>query len=308
VPIPDLGVHVLDRRGRPVPAAVPGELHVGGAGVCRGYLERPGLTAERFVPDPFAGAAGARLYRSGDLARFRPPGELEYLGRIDHQIKIRGFRIEPAEIEAALAAHPRVRQAAVVARDDLPSGRGLVAYYVAAGEADDDLRTWLRARLPEHMVPSWLVPVPSLPATATGKLDRRALALGPPPDGARPDLAPAYVPPCTALEQVLAAAWSEALGVDRVGRHDSFFDLGGHSLLATQVVSWVRETFEVELPLADLFAAPTVAGLAAALLAEADEPDQVERTAELVLELGEIDDAEVLARLAEPADALGPRS
>jgi amino acid adenylation domain-containing protein len=285
VPIPDLSVHLL-RDGEPVPIGVPGELCVGGAGVARGYLGRPDLTAERFVPAP----GGARLYRSGDLARRLPSGELEYLGRIDQQVKLRGFRIEPAEIEAALAAIPGVRETAVILRDDLPAGPGLVAYVVGDGLSAGELLPILRSRLPEHMIPGHFVFLRALPLTVNGKLDRRAL---PAPEGARPALARAYVAPRTALERVLAGAWEEALGVDRVGIEDGFFDLGGHSLLATQIISWVRETFEAEVPLRELFERPTVAALAVAL--KAVSPD-AERTAELLLELSELSDEEVAAR------------
>ncbi|HVS00501.1 MAG TPA: amino acid adenylation domain-containing protein, partial [Thermoanaerobaculia bacterium] len=294
-PIPDLSVHLLDRRGEPVPAGVPGELCVGGAGVARGYLDRPDLTAERFVPD----SSGGRLYRSGDLARRHPSGELEYLGRIDQQVKLRGFRIEPAEIEAALMAIPGVREAAVILRDDLPGGPGLVAYVVGS-PSTGDLLVVLRSRLPEPMVPGRFVSLPALPLTPNGKLDRRAL---PAPEGGRPGLARSYVPPHTPLERVLAGAWEEALGVDRVGIDDSFFDLGGHSLLATQVISWVRETFEVEVPLRELFERPTVAGLAAALTSDAAARQRVERTAELLLEVSELSEEEVAGRVhgAEPA-------
>ncbi|MEA2563973.1 MAG: hypothetical protein QOH06_5477 [Acidobacteriota bacterium] len=284
IPIPDLSVHLL-RNGELVPIGVPGELCVGGAGVARGYLNRPDLTAERFIPAP----GGQRLYRSGDLARRLPSGELEYLGRIDQQVKLRGFRIEPAEIEAVLTAIPGVREAVVILRDDLPAGPGLVAYIVGTASAGELLGI-LRGRLPDHMIPGHFVFLRELPLTVNGKLDRRAL---PAPEGARPELARAYVAPRTSLERVLAGAWEEALGVDRVGIEDGFFDLGGHSLLATQMISWVRETFEAEVPLRELFERPTVAALAMAL--KAVSPD-AERTAELLLELSELSDEEVAAR------------
>jgi amino acid adenylation domain-containing protein len=289
VAIPDLSIHLLDRRGVPVPAGVAGEICVGGAGLARGYLGRPDLTAERFVADPF-GPPGARLYRSGDLARWLPSGELDFLGRIDHQVKLRGFRIEPAEIEAALAAIPGVRDAVVLLRKDLPAGPGLVAYVVGEGVSAGDLLSPLRGRLPDYMVPGHFVFLPALPLTVNGKLDRRALPM---PEGVRPELARAYVAPRTSLERVLAGAWEEALGVDRVGVEDGFFDLGGHSLLATQMISWVRETFEVEVPLREMFERPTVAALATAL--KKVSPD-AERTAELMLELSELSDEEVAAR------------
>ena len=267
-PLPDLSVHVLDSQLLPAPLGVPGELVVGGAGVARGYLGRPDLTAERFVPDPFGGEAGARLYRSGDLARLRPSGELESLGRIDRQVKVRGFRIEPGEIEAALSRHPAVVEAAVVVRDDLPGGRGLAAFCVAPGiGSPGELRAFLKGRLPEPLVPSVFVLLERLPLTPNGKVDRGALAAG--SLGVAP--APASRAPRTPAEELLAGIWAELLGLDRVGIDDDFFALGGHSLLATQLVSRVRETFGVELPLRTVFQASTLTELAAAIPRERGE-------------------------------------
>ncbi|HSL81347.1 MAG TPA: amino acid adenylation domain-containing protein, partial [Thermoanaerobaculia bacterium] len=260
--LPDLACYVLDPAGRPAPAGVPGELLVGGDGLARGYLGRPGLTAERFVPDALSGRLGARLYRSGDLARWLPSAELEYLGRIDQQVKVRGFRIEPGEVEAALESLPEVGRAVVVARDDLPGGDGLVAYAVpaegAAPPREAELRSALGRTLPDYMVPARLVVLAALPLTPSGKVDRRALPAA--------DTAPAGVgepvPPRTDLERTLAGIWAEVLERERVGVEESFFDLGGHSLLATRVVARVREALGVELPLRELFARPTVAALA----------------------------------------------
>ncbi|MEW5929249.1 MAG: amino acid adenylation domain-containing protein, partial [Gemmatimonadota bacterium] len=259
VPIPDLGVRVLDRRGSPVPTGVPGELYVGGGGVARGYLGRAELTAERFVPDAFSGEPGARLYRTGDRVRWLAGGELEYLGRMDQQVKIRGFRIEPGEVEAALAGLPQVREAVVVVREDAPGEKRLVAYVVPAEEGGAGvagLREALGALLPEYMVPGAFVVLESIPLTANGKVDRRAL-----PSPERTDEGE-YVAPRTPAEEVLAGIWAEALGLERVGVEESFFELGGHSLLATLVVSYVHEAFGVELPMRALFEAPTVAALA----------------------------------------------
>ena len=245
-------------------------MYVGGAGVARGYLGRPGLTAARFVPDPVGGAPGARLYRTGDRARRRADGALEFLGRLDAQVKVRGHRVEPAEIEATLARQPGVRAAAVAVREDAAGERRLVAYVVAepghalaAGALRERLRDGLRAWLPEYMLPSQYVPVDALPLTPNGKLDRAALP-APPSDGqeAEGDAPPDYVAPRTSLERRLAAIWVDVLAIDHVGVHDDFFDLGGHSLLATRVASRIREALALDLPLRWLFELPTIAGLA----------------------------------------------
>ncbi len=254
-PLPNARTYVVDAAGWPSPVGVPGELCIGGAGVARGYLGRPGLTAEKFVPDPFGGEAGARLYRTGDRARWRADGTLEFLGRTDAQVKVRGFRIEPGEVEAALAAAPGVREAAVAVREDAPGERRLVAY-VAGATTAAAVREHLRARLPEHMVPAAVMVLESLPLTPTGKTDRRALPA--PETGAGAE----HVAPRTPTEEILAATWAEVLRVERVGAHDDFFALGGHSLLATRVQSRVRAALGVELPLRALFEAPTVAALA----------------------------------------------
>ena len=273
-PIAATRAHVLAAGGvgaatEPQPVGVPGELYLGGAGLARGYLHRPDLTAERFVPDPWpAGpeAAGARLYRTGDLVRRRPDGALEFLGRLDRQVKIRGFRIELGEIEAALAALPGVREAAVAAREDAPGDRRLVAYVAgvagAASGAGDitagELRRSLQERLPDYMVPAAFVTVPALPRTASGKLDRKAL---PAPQRQRP--ADNRQAPRTPVEEVLAGIWAEVLGLKRIGATDHFFELGGHLLLATQVTSRIRAAFGIEMPLHALLEAPVLADLAA---------------------------------------------
>jgi amino acid adenylation domain-containing protein len=257
-PMANTRVYVLDEGLRPQPVGVPGELYVAGPGVTRGYLGRPGLTAERFIPDPFGVEPGARLYRTGDRVRWQPDGTLEFRGRLDEQVKVRGFRIEPGEIEARLAEHPAVREAVVLAREDAPGDRRLVAYVVGEAAAGADvLRAHLSERLPEYMVPAAYVRLDRLPLTPSGKLDRRALPA--------PDFASAegrYVAPRTPMEEVLAGIWAEVLRLERVGVEESFFNLGGHSLLVTRVASRVRELFGVELPLRALFERPTVAELA----------------------------------------------
>jgi amino acid adenylation domain-containing protein/non-ribosomal peptide synthase protein (TIGR01720 family) len=259
-PLANTRLYVLDRQLRPVPWGVPGELYIGGAGVARGYHGRPALTAERFVPDPFAGEPGERLYRTGDLARYRRGGELEFLGRLDAQVKVRGFRVELGEIEAALRRHPAVRDAAVAMR-----GGRLVGYVVPAAPAAElsweSLRGFLQAALPEPLVPGAFVRLAALPLSANGKLDRRAL----PEAEAAPAEAGRFLAPRTPLEQLLAGIWCEVLGVQRVGVEDGFFALGGHSLLATRLISRVRATFGLELPLQALFQAQVLGAFAAAV-------------------------------------------
>ncbi|HEY0782041.1 MAG TPA: amino acid adenylation domain-containing protein, partial [Thermoanaerobaculia bacterium] len=277
-PIAGTRVHVLDAGGEPAPIGVPGELLLGGVAPARGYLARPEKTAETFVPDPFADTPGARLYKTGDLGRFRAAGTLEVLGRADHQVKVRGVRIEPGEIEAVLATHPAVVQAAVVLRDGrLPPGAGggpvLAACVVLAASPPPlaELRGYLQARLPEAMVPGAWAVFAALPLLASGKVDRRALAESREVrDATGVRAAAAGVPPRNETEARLAAIWSELLGVAEVGVHDNFFELGGHSLLATQLVARVRESFQSELPQRALFEAPTVAELALRLAPEAD--------------------------------------
>ena len=265
-PLPNTRVHLLGRDLRPAPVGVPGELWIGGQGLARGYLRRPGLTAERFRPDPFAGprGEGARLYRTGDLARFRPDGEIEFLGRLDHQIKIRGFRIEPGEIEAALLAHLAVKEAAVVTRDEEGGSKSLVACVVPAAPEGEglpaELRRFLAARLPAHMVPALFLPLAGMPRTPNGKADRKALTRLA-SSALRPEAAE-YVPPQNAVEELLAPLWEEVLGVERVGSRDNFFALGGTSLLGMRLIARVQELFGVALPVRSLFHATTLAAMA----------------------------------------------
>ncbi|HVT17364.1 MAG TPA: amino acid adenylation domain-containing protein [Thermoanaerobaculia bacterium] len=262
-PLDGTRIYLLDDRLQPVPLGTPGELYVGGAGVARGYFRRPAATAARFLPNPFAALPGERVYRTGDLCRFLPDGNLDFLGRADQQVKIRGFRVEPGEVEAALAGHPAVREAAVVA--DAPAGGEvrLVAYIGTAGAAApavEELRAFLRRQLPEFMLPAAFVCLASLPLTANGKLDRRAL---PAADGGRRGLETAYAAPQGGLERRVAAIWQEILRVDTVGRGDNFFDLGGHSLLLLQAHARLQAELGIEVPVLELFDHPTVGSLAA---------------------------------------------
>ena len=279
-PVSNTRLHVVDDRLQPVPAGVPGELLIGGAQVGRGYLARPDLTAERFIPDAFSTEPGARLYRSGDLVRQLADGALVFLGRIDHQVKLRGQRIELGEIEAELRRHPAISRAAVVVRDGQ-----MAAYYVLAEGQEATvagLRAALGETLPDYMIPSWFVPLPALPLTASGKVDRNAL---PAPSGDRPDLGREYVAPEGDVQERLAAIWAEILRIDRVGANDNFFELGGHSLMATQVLSRVEKTFGIELALRVLFESPTLASLAEAIVQKGLERADADLLAKLLAEL-----------------------
>lgn len=270
-PIAHTHIYLVDPENRSnlslVATGEPGELLIGGIGLARGYLNRSDLTAERFISDPFSEHIGGQLYRTSDLARYLPDGTIEYIGRIDHQVKIRGFRIELGEIEAALHLHPAVREAVVVAREDKSGEKALVAYIVPTDELlkIPALRFFLKERLPEYMVPSTFIRLDALPLTPNGKVDRHAL---PAPDQSQSRLGvqEAFVAPRTILEEQLAHIWAELLNVEQVGVQDDFFELGGHSLLAAQLLFQVRTKFQVELPLENLFATPTVAGLAEAIL------------------------------------------
>ncbi|HEU0078641.1 MAG TPA: beta-ketoacyl synthase N-terminal-like domain-containing protein, partial [Longimicrobiaceae bacterium] len=265
-PVAGTRAYVLDARLGAVPAGVPGELYLAGDGTARGYANRPDLTAERFLPDPY-GPAGARRYRVLDRVRWTDGGELDYLGRTDTQVKVRGFRIEPGEIEAALSGHPEVREARVIVWEDAPGEKRLVAYVVGGVEADE-LREHLRRSLPEYMVPAAFVALDALPLTPNGKLDRKAL---PAPEGSS-YATRVYEAPRTEAERKVAAVWAEVLGVESVSAHDRFFDLGGHSLLLVRVQARLREAFGQPVPITHLFRYLTVSALAAALDAPAPEP------------------------------------
>jgi acyl-coenzyme A synthetase/AMP-(fatty) acid ligase len=298
-PIANTQIYILDGHLQPLPIGVPGQLHIGGDGLARGYLKRPELSAASFIPDPFSKKPGARLYRTGDLARHLLDGSIEYLGRMDHQVKLRGFRIELGEIEATLGEHSQVQQCVVLAREDVPGYKQLVAYVVlehGAGASGNELRSFLKAKLPEYMVPSAVVFLESLPLTSNGKLDRKAL---PVPDQIRSDATEKFVAPRTPMEETLANIWAKVLGFERVGVHDNFFDLGGHSLLGTQVMSRAREALQVDLPLRILFEAPTVAELALRIegsILQADDLEQLERS---LAEVESLSDAEIEQQLKQ---------
>jgi acyl-coenzyme A synthetase/AMP-(fatty) acid ligase/aryl carrier-like protein len=261
--LPDLPLYVCEGAARLAPTGQAGELYVGGAGVARGYLHRPALTAARFVPDPFGPVAGARLYRTGDRVRRHADGNLEFLGRIDDQVKIRGYRIELGEIETALRAHAGVQDAVVALHGADPEDRKLVAYVTArrgrVPPAAAELRSDLERQLPEYMVPSAYMTIDAIPLTVNGKIDRGAL---PAPDDARPDETDEYVAPTTAVEAMLCRIWADVLGLQRIGIHDDFFDFGGHSLRAMHVIAEIRRISGIDVELRHLLEAPTVAAFA----------------------------------------------
>jgi amino acid adenylation domain-containing protein/non-ribosomal peptide synthase protein (TIGR01720 family) len=282
-PIASTQAYILDQELRPLPVGVAGELYLGGEGLARNYHLQPELTAERFVPHPYSSLAGERLYRTGDLARYSPDGSIEFLGRIDQQVKIRGFRIELGEIETVLATHDAVETAVVVAREDTPGEKRLVAYLVMHFEEGSvttvELRDYLRERLPEYMVPANFVLLKKFPLTPNGKVDRRAL---PAPDATQLQSGAKFVAPRNPLEQALADIWRGLLGVERIGVHDNFFELGGHSLMATRVLSNVRRIFRMELPLRVIFESGTIAELALAIIPFETQPGQLEKIARVL--------------------------
>jgi acyl-CoA synthetase (AMP-forming)/AMP-acid ligase II/acyl carrier protein len=281
-PIANTTTYILDEHGALVPVGLPGELHIGGAGVARGYLNNPELTAEKFAPNPFvkteaAGGSGTRMFRSGDLARFLPDGRIEFLGRLDYQVKIRGFRVEPEEVEAALRGHPAIRDVVVAASRGASGDQRLVAFIVPEGERAPTpaaVRTYLKGRLPLHMVPSAVVSLQALPVLPNGKVNRAALGQ-PEEDRTVPEAM--YVGPRTAAERTIAGVWEEVLQRPRVGVEDNFFDLGGHSLLMLRVYSKLREVFSRNIQMVDLFEYPTVASLAAYLVQEDTRESPVRR-------------------------------
>jgi acyl carrier protein len=273
-------------------------LYIGGVHLARGYLNQPGITAEKFIPNPFGNETGTRLYKTGDLARYLPDGNIKYLGRIDSQVKVHGFRIELGEIEAVLAEHEQVQEAVVIARAAAGDTR-LVAYVIApeaqAPPSARELRAHLKEKLPDYMVPSIFVWLDEMPLTPSGKVDRRAL---PEPAQLRPEIEPEFVAPRTPAEELLAEMWARVLKLERIGIHDNFFELGGHSLLATQLISQVRKVFRVELPLRVLFEEPTVSGLLKEIARAWGGMETVEEIARTLKEIDELSEETVKKLLA----------
>jgi hypothetical protein len=297
-PIANTQLHVLDAHLQPVPIGVVGQLYVGGFGLARGYLNAPDLTADRFIPDPFSNTPGGRLYRTGDLVRYLPDGNLDFLGRQDHQVKLRGYRIELGEIENVLASHRSTREVVVTIREDTPGDRRLVAYVVGPEAQASELREYAQQGLPIYMVPSAFVLLDALPLTTNGKIDRAEL---PAPDGERPQWGGEYIAPRTALEEVLEGVWAELLSVDRVGIHDNFFALGGHSLLATQLLARLLTLFKMELPLIAIFQSPTITEFADAMRAHDAKRGKVDKIAAAIRRIQQMPATEKMALVKERA-------
>jgi amino acid adenylation domain-containing protein len=259
-PVANTTLYIVDAKGDVVPPGVPGELWIGGIQVARGYINRPELTAERFIPDPFSDAKNSRVYRTGDLAKYRPDGVIEFLGRIDFQIKLRGYRIELGEIETELKTLKSVEQAAVILRQDVPGDPRIVAYVTGSAETDA-MREWLATNLPDYMIPSAFILLDELPLTFSGKLDRNAL---PAPDWSEA-ASSEYVAPSTPTEEILTKIWQDLLGIEKIGVHDDFFQLGGHSIIAMKLASRIVAVMDTQVAVGAVFATPTVSGLAKAL-------------------------------------------
>ncbi|HVG20241.1 MAG TPA: amino acid adenylation domain-containing protein [Blastocatellia bacterium] len=292
-PLANVQIHILDRNYNRTAVGVPGEIFIGGAGLARGYLNRQDLTAERFIPNAFTRRPGARLYRSFDKARYLPDGSIEFLGRVDDQVKIRGFRIEPGEVERSLSAHPDVRDVLVLTREDSPGDRQLVAYVVPDSTRPpsvSSLRNFLGAKLPAYMVPQAFVMLESLPLMPNGKVDRKSL---PSPTQNSQGREEPLVAPRSAMEQTLADAWAEILGVGQVSVHDNFFDLGGHSLSATQLMLRIKEIFDVKLPMRVIFNTPTIAKLAVKIVEKQLQQKSEEEVAQVLAQLENLSDEEV---------------
>jgi acyl carrier protein len=314
-PIANTETYILDPHLHPTPIGVCGELFIAGDSLARGYLKRPALTAEKFIPNPFSRTPGRRLYRTGDLARYQPDGSIEFNGRNDAQVKIHGFRIELGEIETRLSQHPCIESAVVMIQEQPSIGKRLVAYVVAEQAREvsaSGLREYLRQFLPDYMVPAIIIMMDSLPLSPNGKVDRRAL---PVPDRIHATGETDYEPPRTALEAELVEVWTDLLKLDRISVRQNFFDLGGHSLLATKLASRIEEQFQVQLPLRQLFEAPTIAGLATAIepIREAQGafgPVRIQRLPrgektldDLIAELNSLSESEVRAILRSEMQA-----
>jgi hypothetical protein len=295
-PLDDWRVYILDRKQRLVPQGIAGEIHVGGAGVARGYLNREQLTRERFIANPFDSDPQARLYKSGDVGRLLSDGNIEYLGRLDNQVKVRGFRVELGEIEMVLSQHPSIREAAVILKEGADHSKTIVAYLRCDPSLPPvaDLRTFLRQKLPEYMIPAEFLVLDQFPLTSNGKLDRHALTTL--ATSRLPEVD--YVSPRNAVEEVLAGIWSGVLDRNRIGINDNFFDIGGHSLLATQIMAHIRSTLRIDLPLRRLFEAPTIERLAQVILADETTPGQIDKIARVVMKLAHMS-AEEAGRMLE---------
>ena len=296
-PLANYRIYILDGELQPVPTGVAGEIHIGGSGLSRGYLNHPGLTAEKFIADPFGHEPGARLYKTGDLARRLPDGNIEFLGRIDYQVKIRGFRIELGEVEAMLEQHPSVMEAIVIATDDALNDKRLVAYLVIAQEQQttiDEMRNFIIDKLPSYMVPSVFITLDKLPLTSNGKIDRNVL---PAPSQARPELDNVFVAPRTVIEEELAQIWREILSIEQIGVHDNFFHLGGHSLSLTQLASRIRKLFQVEVPLRVLFNEPTIEAMTEAIASRHLDLEDSNEIEQMLEELKALSPGEVQALL-----------
>jgi amino acid adenylation domain-containing protein len=324
-PIPNVQVYILDRNLQPVPVGVPGELHIGGVGLARGYLNRPELTLTKFISNPFkasspfgevksqkskvksgiveeklqqslpsaphhlcSSAFSERLYKTGDLVRYLPDGNIEFLGRIDQQVKIRGFRVELGEIEALLSQHPAIQEVVVIVREDKPGDKRLVAYIMPNAEAPtaSELRSFLKEKLTEYMIPSAFIMLESLPLTPNGKVDRKVLATL---EQVQSETESTFIPPRTPVEEILAEIWAEILGLEKVGVNHNFFELGGHSLLATQVISRIHDSFQIQLPLRTLFENQTIADLAMSIFEQIADETEDEEMDRILAELEELE-------------------
>ncbi|MHC4618918.1 MAG: amino acid adenylation domain-containing protein [Planctomycetota bacterium] len=304
-PISNMQAYILDANMQPTPIGVVGELYVGGAGLARSYIHRPALTAEKLVPDPFSRVPGARLYQTGDLARYLEDGNIDFIGRRDHQVKIHGFRIEPGEVEAILERHPRVDATAVTAHSTGNDDQELVAYVIPqVGKhlEPDELRGFLRQKLPAYLIPSNFMMLDAFPLTPSGKIDRKAL---PEPEHTGFSGKKLYAAPRTPLEEVLSGIFARVLNLESVGIHDDFFELGGHSLLAMRLVSQIREILQIDLPLRQPFEATTPADLASLLMSDPEVAAEVSETAELIIMVGQLSDEEVKRMLARGSSFQG---